>query len=313
MAAPSWIQTDPEPVRLPPRLRPGWAPRPGPKVKLVRGWDVPEDMGAGQEFLTDESGHPRGAVAYSGPALAALNATRPTVNSSDLDTRTAEPPNDLTGNAPSATVSAEETPSRSPSKAAPVTRGVLSDDDSAPQTVARAGDVSGALAPPPQGPPSAATRATRSAEPTQTRQPGDPRPAPASLSVEGRAPPNPAYQNGGWGGSPEARTTTVARASGSPSQQAFVQQNLATAKQIQTESGIPYQVLLAIPGNETGWGQAMVGNNYFGIKGKSKTGASSGQVGTWEVINGQRVNVNDEFRAYSGYEESARDFVDFLH
>ena len=57
----------------------------------------------------------------------------------------------------------------------------------------------------------------------------------------------------------------------------------------------------------------MVGNNYFGIKGKSKTGASSGQVGTWEVINGQKVNINDEFRAYGGYEESARDFVDFLH
>jgi cell wall-associated NlpC family hydrolase len=88
---------------------------------------------------------------------------------------------------------------------------------------------------------------------------------------------------------------------------------METAKRISAETGIPWQVLLAIPGNETGWGQAMVGNNYFGIKGKSETGASSGQVGTWEVINGQKVNINDEFRAYGGYEESARDFVDFLH
>jgi cell wall-associated NlpC family hydrolase len=86
-----------------------------------------------------------------------------------------------------------------------------------------------------------------------------------------------------------------------------------TAKKISAETGVPWQVLLAIPGNETGWGKAMVGNNYFGIKGKSKSGASSGQVGTWEVVNGQKVNINDEFRAYGGYEESARDFVDFLH
>jgi cell wall-associated NlpC family hydrolase len=92
----------------------------------------------------------------------------------------------------------------------------------------------------------------------------------------------------------------------------FVQQNAATALQIEKETGIPHELLLAIPGNETGWGAAMAGNNYFGIKGTSKTGANTGQVGTWEVINGQRVNIQDTFRAYGGYEESARDFVDFL-
>ena len=93
----------------------------------------------------------------------------------------------------------------------------------------------------------------------------------------------------------------------------FVQQNAAAAMQIEKETGIPHQLLLAIPGNETGWGSAMAGNNYFGIKGSNpNTGANTGSVGTWEVINGQRVNINDTFRAYSGYEESARDFANFL-
>lgn len=79
------------------------------------------------------------------------------------------------------------------------------------------------------------------------------------------------------------------------------------------ETGIPYQVLLAIPGNETGWGQAVAGNNYFGIKGSNpKTGKNTGQVGTWEVVNGQRVDIKDTFRAYGSYEESARDFASFL-
>jgi cell wall-associated NlpC family hydrolase len=93
----------------------------------------------------------------------------------------------------------------------------------------------------------------------------------------------------------------------------FVEQNAPTALSISQQTGIPYQVLLAIPGNETGWGTAQAGNNYFGIKGSNpNTGANTGQVGTWEVINGQKVNINDTFRAYGGYGESANDFVSFL-
>ena len=53
--------------------------------------------------------------------------------------------------------------------------------------------------------------------------------------------------------------------------------------QVEQETGIPHQLLLAIPANETGWGSAVAGNNYFGIKGSNpKTGANTGQVGTWE-------------------------------
>jgi len=55
------------------------------------------------------------------------------------------------------------------------------------------------------------------------------------------------------------------------------------------------------------------GNNFFGIKGTNpKTGANTGPVGTWEEVNGQRVNIQDTFRAYGSYQESADDFAQFL-
>ena len=295
MVAPSWITTEPDPIKMPARIRPGWAPRPNKSVKLVRGWDVPEGMGAGQEFV-DDAGQPRhfgsdlpplasatedfplfnamvearkNAPPPPPPAPEAAPEPGPTVESQQPGGETAAPAESLTSEQPPATVASEQPQSRATPKAAPVNRGVLSDSGAATQTVARAGGSSGAparAAPPPQGP------------------------------------------------SPASRTTTVARSNPSATQQSFVQENLAIAKKVSAETGIPYQLLLAIPGNETGWGKAMAGNNYFGIKGKNpKTGANTGSVGTWEVVNGQRVNINDTFRAYSGYEESARDFAAFLN
>ena len=295
MVAPSWITTEPDPIKMPARIRPGWAPRPNKSVKLVRGWDVPEGMGAGQEFV-DDAGQPRhfgsdlpplasatedfplfnamvearkNAPPPEPPAPEAAPEPGPTVESQQPGGETAAPAESLTSEQPPATVSPEQPQSRATPKAAPVNRGVLSDSGAATQTVARAGGSSGAparAAPPPQGP------------------------------------------------SPASRTTTVSRSNPSATQQSFVQENLTIAKKVSAETGIPYQLLLAIPGNETGWGKAMAGNNYFGIKGKNpKTGANTGSVGTWEVVNGQRVNINDTFRAYSGYEESARDFAAFLN
>jgi len=83
--------------------------------------------------------------------------------------------------------------------------------------------------------------------------------------------------------------------------------------QVQQETGVPYQLLLAIPANETGWGQAVAGNNYFGIKGSNpKTGANTGQVATWEVVGGQRQNIQDTFRAYDSPIESMRDFANLI-
>jgi soluble lytic murein transglycosylase-like protein len=43
---PTWLSSDPLEAKLPSRVRPGWAPRPNKRVKLIAGWEVPE--GAGQ-------------------------------------------------------------------------------------------------------------------------------------------------------------------------------------------------------------------------------------------------------------------------
>ena len=57
---------------------------------------------------------------------------------------------------------------------------------------------------------------------------------------------------------------------------------------------------------ETGYGKSAPGNNFFGVKGPGQTQR------TQEVINGQRVTINDSFRAYNSLEDSANDYVRFL-
>lgn len=107
--------------------------------------------------------------------------------------------------------------------------------------------------------------------------------------------------------------TNAQRSLGDP-QQRFLQQLTPDALQVSQATGIPYQLLLAIPANETGWGTAVAGNNYFGIKGSNpKTGANTGQVGTWEVVNGQRQDIQDTFRAYGSPAESMQDFADLIN
>jgi flagellum-specific peptidoglycan hydrolase FlgJ len=85
------------------------------------------------------------------------------------------------------------------------------------------------------------------------------------------------------------------------------------AEQVAAESGLPAQVLLAIPANETGWGKSVASNNLYGIKGSNpQTGANTGPIATQEVYGGVRQNIQDTFRAYSDPVESMRDFVSFL-
>lgn len=63
---------------------------------------------------------------------------------------------------------------------------------------------------------------------------------------------------------------------------------------------------------ETGYGKSMPAgsNNAFGIKGTGPAGSVSSR--TKEVINGQYVEIRDNFRVYNNFEESAVDYVDFL-
>lgn len=69
---------------------------------------------------------------------------------------------------------------------------------------------------------------------------------------------------------------------------------------------------------ETGWGQSVgvdkytgqLSYNLFGIKGKGPAGSVT--MRTWEVYNGIRYNVDDEFRAYNSIAESWVDYNEFL-
>lgn len=86
---------------------------------------------------------------------------------------------------------------------------------------------------------------------------------------------------------------------------------LAAAK----ERGVPNPEVVARLGaaqssQETGYGQHYVGNNMFGIK--AGAGQSSVTAGTDEVINGQRVHVDQNFAAYQSQSDSSKDYIDFL-
>ncbi len=93
---------------------------------------------------------------------------------------------------------------------------------------------------------------------------------------------------------------------------AFLQSAAPYAQQVQAETGIPANIMLGIAANETGYGKSAPGNNFFGIKGANPQTGASFSSPTWEVVNGQRVNITDTFRSYPNPADSFRDFAAFL-
>lgn len=53
-------------------------------------------------------------------------------------------------------------------------------------------------------------------------------------------------------------------------------------------------------------------NNYFGIKSSKGWKGKTYNINTGEVLNGQNVTVNADFRAYNSVKDSIRDYVKFL-
>ncbi|QKJ85701.1 Type IV secretion protein Rhs [Paramixta manurensis] len=94
--------------------------------------------------------------------------------------------------------------------------------------------------------------------------------------------------------------------------QKFIDDNLEAAKKTQADWGVPVSVTLAQSAQETGWGKHVKNNAWFGIKGKSPMGNSSA-FKTSEVIDGKRISITDNFRAYKDYAESADDYGRFLN
>lgn len=112
----------------------------------------------------------------------------------------------------------------------------------------------------------------------------------------------------GWQGTGTPPTNTIDTSSPS----AFLQSVMPYAHQVETETGIPASIMAAIAANETGYGRFAGGNNFFGIKGANPDTGASFSSPTWEVVNGQRVNIVDTFRAYDSALGSFRDFARFL-
>ena len=93
---------------------------------------------------------------------------------------------------------------------------------------------------------------------------------------------------------------------------AFITMALPAAKTVSQTWNIPVSVILAQSALESGWGQHVKQNAYFGIKGHSPSGKST-SFGTTEVINGKVIHIKDTFRAYTDYADAADDYGRFLN
>lgn len=99
----------------------------------------------------------------------------------------------------------------------------------------------------------------------------------------------------------------------------FILKNDNAAKQVEAESGIPAQFMLAQAAHETGWGRSPIKNkdgsdshNVFGIKaGPSWTGKVA-EITTTEYVGGVARKVTAKFRAYDSVEDSFRDYAKLL-
>jgi len=90
----------------------------------------------------------------------------------------------------------------------------------------------------------------------------------------------------------------------------FLARMTPVAKEVAADLGISHKIVLAQAALESGWGKALKGNNFFGIKSHGKAGGAD--VVTHEVIDGERVKITDSFRQYETPEDSIRGYGQFL-
>ncbi|WP_250658520.1 flagellar assembly peptidoglycan hydrolase FlgJ [Alkalimarinus coralli] len=91
------------------------------------------------------------------------------------------------------------------------------------------------------------------------------------------------------------------------------------AQKVENETGISAKVMLAQSALETGWGKHMISNdeqpvsfNLFGIKADSRWDGEKTEILTTEYRDGVAMKERAEFRSYNSYEESFRDYAQFL-
>lgn len=103
----------------------------------------------------------------------------------------------------------------------------------------------------------------------------------------------------------------------SPAQ--FVETLLPMAEKVAAQLGVDPKVLLAQAALETGWGKHMVrsadgsnSNNLFNIKAGTRWRGDTAAANTLEFKGGVMMKEVAKFRSYDSYEDSFKDYVQFL-
>ena len=120
---------------------------------------------------------------------------------------------------------------------------------------------------------------------------------------------------------PEPAVADVARADEwrpeSPDE--FIRDLWPQAQGAAAELGVAPEVLVAQAALETGWGRSVSrgadgasSHNLFNIKADHRWGGEHVTISTLEYRDGVAVRERADFRAYDSFEESFRDYVDFL-
>jgi flagellar protein FlgJ len=99
----------------------------------------------------------------------------------------------------------------------------------------------------------------------------------------------------------------------------FIESLYPIAKSVEQETGISARLMIAQSALETGWGSKPItrgdgsnSHNLFGIKANNDWEGDRADILTTEFRGGVAVKQRDAFRAYNSYQESFKDYANFL-
>lgn len=94
--------------------------------------------------------------------------------------------------------------------------------------------------------------------------------------------------------------------------QQFIREHLSDAQAVSRQYNVPVSLVLAQSALETGWGSRVVGNAYFGVKGKSSSGNTVAFTTHEQDKAGNASKIVGNFRAFESYREAAEDWASLL-
>ncbi len=105
----------------------------------------------------------------------------------------------------------------------------------------------------------------------------------------------------------------------SPEQSKFVEKLWQPAMAAQRETGVPAAFIVGQAALETGWGKYEIrkpdgsaGYNLFGIKASAGWRGEASAARTTEFVAGKATKVTENFRTYSSYADSVRDWAQLM-